>query len=738
MSSEKILNIQRLITEEKKKQADLEGQAKRDSELRVESLERTKALLSDVLSLGQDQIQLEADLAAAQVKTATALSDLESKRQAQINLLEAEVKLAIKAGELESSILDTLRSEGTALSDNTKLREALSDQANEILNNAEELYQIGVAQNKVGDKQKRLLGDIAGSIGFVRMESNSFLGNLIGVGNQLRESDAASAAFAENFKSVFNFSNAIFSVFTKIVEATTLLVVAADKAQASLARTTGTGRELADVMVDAQQATNVLGVSMQDAANATSMLQTQTTNFVNISDTAKSSLVAQVALLDRLGVTNAMAAETFQFLNLNLGMTSFEAEKSAASLAMMGTELGISAEQITKDFNQSLGLLAVYGPRSIQVFQGIASAAKAAGVETQSLLNIARRFDTFAGAAEGAAKFNALLGTQLSTTEMLMMKEDERIQMLIEQVQMQGVAFGDMDRFSQKAIAAAAGIDDLNEAQKIFGMNLGQFQEYRSQMERNTEAQEKFEQAVMATMDITNKFKVLSNEFAIAVKPILSGIHSVLDTVIEVVNSIDEDTREAVGRGVAALGTMMIAFKVIAPAIMTAVKGFTLLKGVLLGSAAVGAAGAAGAGAAGAVAGGGMIAGITALAGALAPLTPLILGLSAAAVSLSALNNIAFTADTEGLAGAAAEMEAIGANNEIMVRASATMENAALATAGRARDAKGAVITASQAVLSQNSNIGEQIATALEGLKMILMVEDGVALPAYVSKVANA
>jgi len=570
------------------------------------------------------------------------------------------------------------------------------------------------------------------------MESNSFLGNLIGVGNQLRESDAASAAFAENFKSVFNFSNAIFSVFTKIVETTTLLVVAADKAQASLAKTTATGRELAGVMVDAQQATNVLGVSMQDAANATSMLQTQTTNFVNISDTAKSSLVAQVALLDKLGVTNAMTAETFQFLNLNLGMTSFEAEKSAVSLAMMGTELGISAQQITKDFNQSLGLLAVYGPRSIQVFQGIASAAKAAGVETQSLLNIARRFDTFAGAAEGAAKFNALLGTQLSTTEMLMMKEDERIQMLIEQVQMQGIAFGDMDRFSQKAIAAAAGIDDLNEAQKIFGMNLGQFQEYRSQMERNTEAQEKFEQAVTATMDITNKFKVLSNEFAIAVKPILSGIHSVLDTVIGVVNSMDEDTREAVGRGIAALGTLTLTFKVIAPAIMTAVKAFTLLKGVLMGSAVVGAAGAAGAGAAGAAAGGGMIAGLTALAGAIAPLTPLILGLSTAAVGLTALSNIAFTADTEGLSGAAAEMAAIGANNEIAVRARATMENAALATAGRARDANGAVITASQSVLSQNSNIGEQVAAALEGLKMILTVEDGVALPAYISRVANA
>ena len=127
---------------------------------------------------------------------------------------------------------------------------------------------------------------------------------------------------------------------------------------------------------------------------------------------------------------------------------------------------------MTKDFNASLSTLMVYGRESVDVFKGIAAAAKAAGVETSTLLQIAGKFDTFSGAAEGAGKLNALLGTQLSTTEMLMATEDERIRMLVESVQSQGVAFQDMDRFTQKAIANAAGITDMAEANKIFGNSM--------------------------------------------------------------------------------------------------------------------------------------------------------------------------------------------------------------------------------------------------------------------------
>ncbi len=124
-----------------------------------------------------------------------------------------------------------------------------------------------------------------------------------------------------------------------------------------------------------------------------------------------------------------------------------EAIEVQKELAMAGVQLGIGADKIVKDFNAASKTLAVYGKDSVRIFKDLAAQAKAAGVEVSTLLGIVQKFDTFSGAAEGAAQFNALLGTQLSTTQMLMMTEEERMKTLVESVQAQGVAFGDMDKF---------------------------------------------------------------------------------------------------------------------------------------------------------------------------------------------------------------------------------------------------------------------------------------------------
>ena len=211
---------------------------------------------------------------------------------------------------------------------------------------------------------------------------------------------------------------------------------------------------------------------MDDAGKAIGAMVDQTSNFTSMSKATQASLALNVAKMEKLGVATSDSAAIFQNFNQALGMTAAESMNMQTELAMAGVSIGVNAAKMTKDFNASLSTLMVYGRESVDVFKGIAAAAKAAGVETSTLLGIASKFDTFAGAAEGAGKLNALLGTQLSTTEMLMATEDERIRMLVESVQSQGVAFQDMDRFTQKAIANAAGITDMAEANRIFGMSL--------------------------------------------------------------------------------------------------------------------------------------------------------------------------------------------------------------------------------------------------------------------------
>ena len=689
----------------------------------IKLLKEQKADLKENKALTNDQLQLEVDLARAQAEAASTLSDFTSTREAQIRLLESEIRLnAENAGEAKKFI-EALKQGNIALTEQNDLLNSLSPAARKIADRFQELNNLSNAQNKYGKEQKQLLGDIAGSMGISTMASSGFLANIVKVGKSLKEGgEPAAAAFAENFRDVFNTTNLTLSILTKIAEATAMLVLEADKAGAALATATGTGRELSSVMVDAQDAGNLLGIRLDNAGKATGELFSQTTNFVNVSKAAQTSMVLQASLLGKIGINGQMASETFQFLNMNLGMTAAQAQNVATELAMMGKELGITAEQMTSDFNQSLGTLAVYGPRSMQVFKGLASAAKLAGVEVSTLLGIAKKFDTFQGAAEGAAKFNALLGTQLSTTEMLMMSEDERIETLIRQTQAQGVAFKDMDKFSQMALASAAGIEDINEAQRIFGMNMGQYQQYRSEMERSADAQNKLEKAVRGTMEIQDKFKVLAAEFAVMVTPILEGVHGALDGVMSFMKQFDDDTRESFMKIVGTIGTLGIALKVIGPIISVIGGGFGTLTSIITGAGVAG----------GVATGGGLVAGIGALATAIAPLTPLLLGLGAAAAGVMALSNINFSANTAELDGVDAQLARLGASSEVMVQGRAVVDNLTRLSTGAS-----AGMTAAAAAGSA-VNVVAEIPNMFAGQSVKLVLSNGRELDAYFAEVANA
>ena len=209
---------------------------------------------------------------------------------------------AENAGEAKKFI-EALKQGNIALTEQNDLLNSLSPAARKIADRFQELNNLSNAQNKYGKEQKQLLGDIAGSMGISTMASSGFLANIVKVGKSLKEGgEPAAAAFAENFRDVFNTTNLTLSIITKIAEATAMLVLEADKAGAALATATGTGRELSSVMVDAQDAGNLLGIRLDNAGKATGELLSQTTNFVNVSKAAQTSMVLQASLLGKIGI----------------------------------------------------------------------------------------------------------------------------------------------------------------------------------------------------------------------------------------------------------------------------------------------------------------------------------------------------------------------------------------------------------------------------------------------------
>jgi len=363
---------------------------------------------------------------------------------------------------------------------------------------------------------------------------NSFLD-----GVKTMQSSKGFKGLVDGFTSIINPTNLSIAVIGLMVSETLKMAFAVDKASAAFAAGTGAGRMYTEGINSVTSANREFGISAGDSGKAFETLFSSFRGFQSESVATQNNLAATVAGLEKLGVGAGESSELINFMNINLGKSGIESAKLTKQMALTGKAIGMTAKQMVSGFKESLKSLAVYGDGAAKVFTNLASQAKAAGVEVSSLLGLADKFDTFSGAADAAGKLNAILGTQLSATELLTMKEDERIETLISSIQAQGVAFNEMGRFEQKAVAAAAGITDMNEAQRIFSMSVGGYRKFSAAAEANAKSQEEFNQRMSDTMDVMKKLQVLAMSFAIAMGPAVEKLGSFVEYLTWVLTAGD-------------------------------------------------------------------------------------------------------------------------------------------------------------------------------------------------------
>jgi hypothetical protein len=243
----------------------------------------------------------------------------------------------------------------------------------------------------------------------------------------------------------------------------------------------------------------------------------------------RTELIKTVASLERIGVSGQTATKSLQLMQRNFGMSTKEATKMTKQLAIAGTKIGISSSKMMEGFAAASKSLAVYGKDAIKVFTDLAAMAKEAGVEASALLGIAEKFDTFEGAADSVGKLNSILGTNLSAIDMLSMKENERIETMIRSIQAQGIAFKDLGRFEQKAVAAAAGISNLAEAQEIFGMSVN---DYRKGL-KEAATEEEFNNRLKDAMTTMEKFRKIAQNFAIQIAPLVEILATIAQKALD-------------------------------------------------------------------------------------------------------------------------------------------------------------------------------------------------------------
>ena len=354
-------------------------------------------------------------------------------------------------------------------------------------------------------------------------------------GRFLSDMEGAFTALGATMASALKPANLFAAGMDQMITATKDLFTSFDQAQASLALTTATTGEYNDMLYDLQEANKTFGVDSKVAGEAIGKLHTELSAFNQMSSDTQGMLAETTARMDKLGVKTSVGAKQFDNMIQGMGMTATMANDASMELIALGGAIGMAADTISEGFNTAAQELAKYGSDAIDVFKGLASAAKATGIEMSSLTNIAKQFDTFEGAAQGAGKLNAILGGGvINSMDLLNGTEEERIRLLIQSMQLSGKNFESLNRFEKQAIASAAGIQDMTEANKLFSMSLSAYDEMQAKgSEVNAEAA-MMEERAQAVTTLSDKLKAIGQSFAIAFMPVLEFMHGFANIILEI------------------------------------------------------------------------------------------------------------------------------------------------------------------------------------------------------------
>jgi hypothetical protein len=310
------------------------------------------------------------------------------------------------------------------------------------------------------------------------------------------------------------------------------MAVSADRVTAAFTAQTGVVGPLRQGIVSLSRENLNLGVSFEDASKASTSLLTGFGDFIALSPTVQGNLKQSAVELQKIGLSTDTFASSLSELNNSFGLTPMMAEDTIKSLSALGIELGVGADKINQDFVASLPRLRVYGDSAVDVFEELAIAARAAGTSVSSLTGLlGEQFDTFEGSARIAGRLNAVLGTDMfSSTELLLANEAERLEILRERLAMSGVEFSNLSKFQQKALAAAAGINDVNEAAKIFGNTQAAV---AMQVGDLTLTQEELNERIQQGRDVSDKLKFALASLAVFFEPFAEGLAIIAEKLVE-------------------------------------------------------------------------------------------------------------------------------------------------------------------------------------------------------------
>lgn len=324
---------------------------------------------------------------------------------------------------------------------------------------------------------------------------------------------------------------------------------------------TGFGDVFNHQIVRMAAAGHMAGIGFQEAANSIKAMAEGLSSFNPTAEKTNQYVGLTIARLEKLGVSSASSVKSIDHMQRSMGMSAEAAADMTAQIARMGKEVGITGTKMLEQFNSASGRLAIYGKNNVKVFKELAAQAKATGIEMGTLLSISEKFDKFDTAADSAAQLNAVLGTQLSTLEMMNATDSERVMMLKQQVQMSVGNFDSLDKYTKQYIAHAMGVKDVAEAQRLLNMSTAEYQKYQQGQKESADIQKEIADASAEIVPVMQQLKLAALQFFMAFSPLIGALASFLTITAPVIGFFAEWIRILAPFAATLLGVLFIVGK---------------------------------------------------------------------------------------------------------------------------------------------------------------------------------
>jgi hypothetical protein len=350
--------------------------------------------------------------------------------------------------------------------------------------------------------------------------------------------DGTRAVLATLVKTSHKFVNAGLN---QIVETTWKSFDAQMNAESALTKLTGTHGKYNEILKESKVAGIGIGATWEEQKESISALFSGMAEFSDMNADAAKKLAVTTTTLSRLGVPAETTASNINELTKVFGFNKEEAAKLSIETALLGKSIGISAGKMSKDFQQALPRLQLFGKQGTKIFKELAIRAKATGSEISDLTELAQGFDTFDSAIDKVNKLNQVLGgNYVNAVDLVGRTDEERLAILTKTLKMSGQMGEGMDHLTRKALMAIFPGKQYNALMKNVNMTEAERQKLAKKAEKAVKTAENMEKLREAALKAVPILTRLTNVFqtAFADPDMIKSIEEIVTQITEFVKMI--------------------------------------------------------------------------------------------------------------------------------------------------------------------------------------------------------